>query len=72
MNRKVHAPRCVSALGVPHIVTWIKQTWIKRQCTDFLMRKSRLCFFSDKIMNFELKLRFGGFLKENLESISFK
>ena len=34
MNRKVHAPKRVRASGEPHIVTWIKQTWIKHQCTD--------------------------------------
>ena len=33
INRKVRAPRRVSMSGVPHIVTWIKQTWIKRQWT---------------------------------------
>jgi len=33
MNRKVRAPRRISASGAPHIVPWIKQTWIKRQCT---------------------------------------
>ena len=33
MNRKVRAPMRVSALGASHIVTWIKQTWIKCQCT---------------------------------------
>ena len=33
INRKVCAPRRVSASGAPQIVTWIKQTWIKHQCT---------------------------------------
>ena len=33
MNRKVRAPRRVSESGAPHVVTWTKQTWIKRQCT---------------------------------------
>ena len=33
INRKVSAPRRVSASGAPYIVTWIKQTWIKHQCT---------------------------------------
>ena len=28
--KKVRAPRRVSASGAPHIVTWIKQTWIKK------------------------------------------
>ena len=31
INRKVRAPKRVSASGAPHIVTWIKQTWIKHQ-----------------------------------------
>ena len=35
MNRKLRALRRVSESGAPHIVTWIKQTWIKRQCTVF-------------------------------------
>ncbi len=30
----MRAPRRVSASGAPHIVTWIKQTWIKHQCTS--------------------------------------
>ena len=33
INRKVRASRRVSTLGAPHIVTRIKQTWIKHQCT---------------------------------------
>ena len=33
INRKVRDPRRVSASGAPHIVTCIKQTWIKHQCT---------------------------------------
>ena len=36
IHRKVRAPRHVSASGAPRIVTWIKQAWIKRQCTDQL------------------------------------
>jgi len=31
---KCGAPKRVSASGAPHIVTWIKQTWIKCQCTN--------------------------------------
>jgi len=32
-SRKVRAPRRVSTLGAPHLVTWTKQTWTKQQCT---------------------------------------
>ena len=52
INRKVRAPRRVSASGAPHIVTWIKQAWIKHQCTKvpisykIVKSKNNLRFFS--------------------------
>ena len=33
-SRKVLAPRRISALEAPHIVTWTKQTWIKHHNTQ--------------------------------------
>ena len=51
MNRKVRAPRPVSASGAPHIVTWTKQTWIKRQCTIFYLnfKLKSCCIIFNKI-----------------------
>ena len=46
INRKVRAPRHVSASGVPNIVTWIKQTWMKHQCTKMLFADSWLSSLS--------------------------
>ena len=36
VNRKVRAPRRVSASGAPYIVTRIKQTWIKRHSSYWM------------------------------------
>ena len=33
--RKVCAPRRISVMGAPHVVTWTKQTWTYQQCTQF-------------------------------------
>jgi len=43
MNRKVHAPRRVSASGAPHNVTWTKLTWIKNQCKETVSKILRKC-----------------------------
>ena len=34
IKKKVSAQRRVSMSEAPHIVTWIKQTWINHQCTS--------------------------------------
>jgi len=43
INWKVRAPRRVNVSGVPHIVTWTKQTWIKHQCTTLAQSLCLAC-----------------------------
>ena len=57
INRKMWAPRRVSTSGAPHIVTWIKQTWIKHQCTvitcgthQLITNTTQCCYFSHTLL----------------------